>query len=150
MKMKYKLVTAVLLAFFIYSNESKAVKITFGTKCHPDGQGSCVGERGICLIIEIKSNATLARYPDPAVLLGDDMAYGELTIEGQNRVRLDVLSQHSDVQLDGHFTVEQPVQLSDEVCRALGCKALTLQPGVYSVDYAAYRLGTVMMDMVMQ
>jgi hypothetical protein len=150
MKMNYKLGVAALLAFFIYTNESKAVKITFGTKCHPDGQGSCVGERGICLIIEIKANSALARYPDPGVVLGDDMAYGEIGLIGQDRIRLDVLAHHSDVKVDEHFTLEEPVQLSDELCHALGCRSATLQPGVYDVDYSAHRLGTILMDVVIQ
>ena len=150
MKMNYKLFALVLLSLFIYSKESKALKVTFGTKCHPDGKGSCVGERGMCLIIEIKPNTALAKYPDPGTMLGDDMAYGEMTINGDHTIQLDVIAQHSDVTIDDHFTIEQPIELPDDVCQQLGCKSLTLQPGVYQVDYAACRLGTIMIDMMMK
>ena len=104
----------------------------------------------MCLIIEIKPNTALAKYPDPGIMLGDDMAYGEMTINGDHTIQLDVLAQHSDVTIDDHFTIEQPIDLTEEVCQQLGCKSLTLQPGVYQVDYAACRLGTIMIDMMMK
>jgi hypothetical protein len=143
MKKKRLLSILSLLLTISFSQPAQAIKITFGTKCHPDGNGACVGDRGICLIIEIKKNQALARYADPSGFLGDDMAYGEMTMTTHGVIRLDVLSQNSDVLLEEHFTIEEPVVLSEELSRDFGFREVTLLPGVYTVDYGAFRYGSV-------
>lgn len=146
MKIKHTLTAACFCAAFFFSNSSQAIKVTFGTKCHPDDNGGCTGERGICIIIEIKNAEALAREISPSAFLGDDMAYGELTRVDESHLRLDVLAQKSDVPLTGNFKVEQPVQLKEEVCRQLGLQSVVIQAGEYRVDYAGCRFGTILLD----
>lgn len=134
---------SIFLLTTSFCQQAHAIKITFGTKCHPDGNGACVGDRGICLIIEIKKNNALARYADPSGFLGDDMAYGEMTMSGHGMIRLDILAHQSDVTVDEQFTVEEPITLNEEIARELGYKEVTIHPGIYRVDYGAYRLGSV-------
>lgn len=142
----YVLAAGLLVALF-QAQEAKAVKITFGTKCHPDGNGACVGERGFCLIIEIRKVDPSARIAQPNALLGDDMALGELEMLSPTTVRLDILDQRSDVELNNQFVVEEEIRLNDEVCQALGVNAATIRAGNYSVDYGSLRYGTVLLDM---
>lgn len=133
----------VLMLTISMTQQARAVKITFGTKCHPDGNGACVGERGICLIIEIKKNNSLSRHVDPTPFLGDDMAYGEMTLISNNEVRLQVLAQNSDVRMGEEFILEEPIVLNAEVSGDLGYAKMVLLPGVYRVDYSLIPLGTV-------
>lgn len=143
MKNRFLFTSLFMMIFLSLTQQAQAVKITFGTKCHPDGNGACVGERGICLIIEIKKNNSLARHADPSPYLGDDMAYGEMTMISASEVRLDVLSQHSDVELNGEFIIEQPVVLNSEISGDLGYSKVVLLPGVYQVIYGSSPLGSV-------
>ena len=136
----------LLLGSLAYSNSSSAIKLTFGTKCHPSGDGACEGDRGICIIIEIKNAEWMTRYLDVSALLGDDMAYADAALTGQNRLRLDVLGQHSDAKLDPSFKVEAPITLSSGLASDLGVKSVVILPGVYPVDYSLQRFGTVMLD----
>ncbi len=145
MKKKYNVALLMTVCAVAFSFHAHAVKITFGTKCHPDGAGSCVGERGICLIVEIKKKPA-ARMIEPASSLGDDMAMGEMTITGAHSIRLEILAQQSDVELGPHFTLEEPIELNREVTQALGAQQVILRAGVYIVDYSHCRMGAVMLD----
>jgi hypothetical protein len=144
---KKKLWTVFLLAAGMgLSHSSSAIKITFGTKCHPDDNGGCAGDRGICVIIEIRNAEQLVRSADPSTLLGDDMAYGDLVRIDENRFRLDILSQRSDVPLSPLFTVEQPVELRGDLPGRFGVQSLVIRPGQYQVDYSRHMYGSVILQ----
>jgi hypothetical protein len=149
-KFKSYLVAAGLLIGLLPAQEAKAIKITFGTKCHPDGAGACVGERGFCLIIEIRKVDPSARMAHPNTFLGDDMALGEMAIVSQGIVRLDVLEQRSDVELTDHFMVEEDIPLNEVLCRELGVNAAVIRAGNYPVDYSALRYGSVLLNIFTQ
>lgn len=149
-KLKKYVLAAGLLIAILPTTQAKGIKITFGTKCHPDGTGACVGERGFCLIIEIRKVDPSARMVNPNTLLGDDMAFGELVILSPTTARLNILDQRSDVELNNQFVVEEEIRLSDEVCQALGVNAATIRAGNYSVDYGSLRYGTVLLDIRIQ
>lgn len=128
------------------SHSSSAIKITFGSKCHPDDNGGCTGEKGICIIIEIKNATGLLRESDPQANLGDDMAMAELTRVDDGHYRLDILAQRSDVLNGPFFTVEQPISLNAELLTLLGVQSVVIQPGRYSVDYSNCRYGSVLLE----
>ncbi|MFM2134819.1 MAG: hypothetical protein RL021_219, partial [Bacteroidota bacterium] len=144
-----RLIALVLFASSMaVSHPSSAIKITFGTKCHPDDNGGCDGDKGICIIIEIKNAEGLFRETDPRPALGDDMAMAELACTDAAHIRLDILAQQSDVVNGPYFTVEQPVALNAELVTKLGLQYAVIQPGRYSVDYSTRRFGTVLLDAV--
>ena len=145
-KIKKNLATLVLIIALLPSNDAKAVKITFGTKCHPDGTGACVGERGICLIIEMRKVDPAHRVFHPNSLLGDDMALGDLVLLSRTTMRLDIMEQRSDAELNGEFIVESDIRLNDEICRELGVNTATIRAGIYSVDYSMMRYGAVVLN----
>lgn len=139
---------ALFASSMAFSHPSSAIKITFGSKCHPDDNGGCTGDRGICIIIEIKNAEGLFRETDPRPALGDDMAMAELTRTDAAHIRLDILAQQSDVINGPYFTVEQPVALNPELVTKLGLQCAVIQPGRYPVDYSTLRYGSVLLDAV--
>lgn len=149
-KKKHAATTLLMLIALLWAGESQALKVTFGTKCHPDGSGSCVGERGICLIIEIKKVSDDMLRLDPRTYLGGDMAVGELTVSSADEITLEVLDQVSDAAMRPDFILEGPLTLNEEVCQALGFQRIQLQPGTYPVDYSQQRLGTIRLKMMAQ
>lgn len=149
-KKKYTVTPLLMLIALLWAGESQALKVTFGTKCHPDGSGSCVGERGICLIIEVKKVTDDMFRLDPRAYLGDDMAVGELTVSSADEITLEVLNQQSDVAMRPDFILEGPLTLNEEICQSLGFRRIQLQAGSYPVDYSQQRLGTVRLKMMAQ
>ncbi|MFM8432814.1 MAG: hypothetical protein ACKOA1_08465 [Bacteroidota bacterium] len=150
MKNSFLFSALLVLILLSFTQQAQAVKITFGTKCHPDGNGACVGERGICLIIEIKKNPGLARQADISNVLGDDMGYADLNMVSGNQVRLDVLAQRSDVTLSDEFIIEEPVVLNSEVSADLGHAKVVLLPGVYRVDYGMLPFGSIVIPVAVR
>jgi hypothetical protein len=149
-KLKTFLLAVGLLIGLLHTQDAKAIKITFGTKCHPDGAGACVGERGFCLIIEIRKVDPSARMLHPNTYLGDDMALGEMLLVSSDVVRLDILEQRSDVELNDHFVVEEDIPLNEIVCRELGVNNAVIRAGSYPVDYSALRYGSVLLNIFTQ
>lgn len=141
---------ALFVVSMAVSHSSSAIKITFGSKCHPDDNGGCAGDRGICIIIEIKNAEGLFRETDPSSGLGDDMAIAELTRVDGARFRLDILAQRSDVANGPFFTVEQPIALNPELLTLMGLQSIVIKPGRYPVDYSGHRYGSVLLDAAVQ
>lgn len=145
---KIKLLSAIIIIFsaVLVSNDSSAIKIRFGTKSRPDSEGNCVGDRGICLIVEIKLGPALARNAGVFDDLGDDMAYGDLEIVGSSQLRLDIIEQNSDAELGPYFVLGDDIILGDEICKELNVDRVQLSKGSYKVDYSEFRYGSVFID----
>jgi hypothetical protein len=125
-------------------------KIVFGTKSHPCGDDAddeecyCTGDKGICLIIE---PSVVQSEPDS---LETGHGYGKWNVQ-DNGQKMDIkILDNYELDQGSSFYVEENIQLSSDVARALGYNSVTIESGQYNVDYTDLIHGEVVVDVITQ
>ena len=105
--------------------------IIFGTKCCPNEEATgCEGDKGFCLIIK-------SECPEGAeVKLGKGEGLADASVTSDRKILLGIKEDYYEDNKGDKFHVSKDHELSQEVTRALGYDQVTLQKGVYDVDYS--------------
>lgn len=116
------------------------IKIKFGTKSRPDGNGGCGGDKGICIVIET------SLFDGGVLGINEGVADGEIVNQsGHTFLRWDMEADNSDNQPGAAFNVRGLTELSPEVSAALGQESVTIQPGTYPMDYSTNPFGVALL-----
>ena len=142
--MKKYIFVLFILSFFSFSlieNCNAKPKLVFGTRSHPIGNGEgCEGDHGLCIII----HGRVVNDDFDVKDLGDDMGLVEAEIiDGE--LKLNILFDESKYCFEKDFTVIKNIVLDEEVSEKLGYQNVTIEAGVYRVDFSKFRYGSVVL-----
>jgi len=134
----------VLMALFlslISTSADARIKVSFGTKSHPDSTGYCGGDKGICIIIDI------GRYSGGEVYgLGDAMGVANIGLTDDGDLKMEILYDSEKENKGDYFIVEKDVPLNEEICKELEVSSLSIKAGKYLVDYSQFENGSVILN----
>lgn len=117
------------------------VKVDFGTRSSWI-DGDCRRDKGLCLHIEITIDT------DGNAPVGNN-GIGTINVLSNNKIELNIIQDNGgDVENNGVFNVYKDIELSTEVCEALGFKSCIIKRGQYKLSYEEYEFGSVILNVV--
>jgi len=141
--MKKRFYISIIALFFfntlfitVQAQDGNRIRIIFGTRSHPNGDGTgCEGEKGICVIIT-----------RGGALSGERLGSGEIS-EENGRLYLNITRDPSPATDDENtFLVAQDKMLPTEVAQELGYNRVTIRKGTYRLDKSKNPLGDVYLN----